>query len=149
MNNFKRFLALILVLCMGLCLCACGNDQGDESTTTPSKDATGTSGTQGTTGTTQTTGTTGTTSDGKVDYLVTVLYPDGTPVVGCWVQICMEDLCYTPAETDENGVAAFRLAQQEGYKTKLAAAVAGYVLDDYIYFEEGATEITITLVAEE
>lgn len=142
MNNFKRFLALMLVLCMGLCLCACG-DGGNTDTTN------GTAGsTEATNGTTQATQPTETTSDGKVDYKVSVVYPDGTPVVGAYVQICLDDLCYNPAATDENGVATFRLKEQEGYKTKLAVAVAGYVHADYIYFESGSTEITITLVAE-
>lgn len=141
MNHFKRFLALVLVLCMGLCLCACGGGENTEGGNT-TKDTES----QGTTQSTQSTAPTGTTSDGKVDYKVTVLYPDGTPVVGAYVQICMEDLCYNPAATDENGVATFRLAQQDGYKTKLAVAVEGYVHDDYVYFESGATELTINLV---
>lgn len=140
MMNFKRFLALMLVLCMGLCLCACGGGNTE-----------GTVGTQGTTEatqpTTQATEPTETTSDGKVDYKVTVLYPDGSPVVGAYVQICLEDLCYNPAATDENGVATFRLKEQDGYKTKLAVAVEGYLHADYVYFESGATEVTITLVA--
>lgn len=142
MNNFKRFLALVMVLCMGLYLCACN---GGEDTTGSQQGGESTSSTQGTT---ESTGTTGTTSDGKVDYKVTVLYPDGTPCAGAWVMICLEDTCYSPVETDENGVATYRLVQQDGYKTKLATAPVGYMLDDYIYFESGATEITITLTAE-
>lgn len=145
MNNFKRFLALMLVLCMGLCLCACGGGEN----TTASTDNNTTEAPSGTTQGDQTTAPTESTSDGKVDYRVTVVYPNGDPVVGCFVQICLDDLCYTPEVTDENGVATFRLAQQDGYKTKLAVAVEGYVHADYIYFESGATEITITLVAEE
>lgn len=144
MNNFKRFLALMLVLCMGLCLCACGGESGNTDI-----NAMGTQGdSKPTTGTTQATQPTETTSDGKVDYKVSVVYPDGTPVVGAYVQICLDDLCYNPEATDENGVATFRLKEQDGYKTKLAVAVAGYVHADYIYFESGSTEITITLVAE-
>lgn len=140
MINAKRLLALALVLCMGLCLCACGGGEDTTGTTAP------TQGTEPTNSTTQSTAPTGSTGDGKVEYKVTVLYPDGTPVVGAWVQICLEDLCYNPAETDENGVATFRLKPMDGYKTKLAVAVEGYVQDDYIYFESGATEITINLV---
>lgn len=145
MNNFKRFLALLVVLCMGLCLCACGNTSGDgttNSTEAPNNTTDSTNSTQSTSGTEST-------SDGKVDYLVTVVYPDGTPVEGAYVQICLEDLCYTPTETNADGIATFRLKEQEGYKTKLAMAVEGYVWEDYIYFDEGAHEITITLVAEE
>ena len=145
MNNFKRFLALILVICVGVCLCACGSaenttgsTQGSENTTnstTPSSSS-------------QQTEPSSSTSDGKVDYKVTVLYPDGTPVAGCYVMICLEDMCYNPVEADENGVATFRLTEQEGYKAKLATKVDGHLEVDYIYFEEGSFELTITLEAE-
>lgn len=140
MSNFKRVLALMLVLCLGLCLCACGG--GDTTGSTQNN----TQSTQNTTQSTQ--NTTQSTSDGKIDYKVTVVDPDGNPVAGAWVMICLEDLCYNPAETDANGVATFRLNEQDGYKTKLAAKLEGYAEMDYIYFEDGVTEITITLVAE-
>lgn len=146
MYNFKRFLALMLVLCMGLCLCACG---GGDSTT---KDTEGTSAPTESTKPSETTKptepSTAPTSDGKVEYKVTVLYPDGTPAAGCYVMICLDDMCYTPEAADENGVAVFRLAEQDGYKAKLATKVEGYAEVDYIYFESGVTELTITLVAE-
>lgn len=145
MSNLKRFLALMLVLCVGFSLCACGSGDSNTEGSGSSQNTEPTGTTQGTESTTST----DTTSDGKVDYQVTVVYPDGTPVVGCYVQICLEDLCYTPEVTDENGVATFRLKEQDGYKTKLAVAVKGYIHADYIYFESGAKEITITLVAEE
>ncbi len=144
MNNFKRFLALMLVLCMGLCLCACGG----ADTTTGNTQGTEPTGTNGTTQSTAPSQTTESTSDGKVEYKVTVVYPDGTPVAGAYVQICLDSLCYTPDVTNADGVVTFRLTEQEGYKTKLAMAVEGYVWADYIYFDEGSTEITITLVAE-
>ena len=142
MSNFKRLLVLVLAMCLCLCVAACGQNASG------SGDGTSGSSTQGSSTTESTSSSTETTSDGKVDYVVTVVYPDGTPVVGAYVQICLDDLCYTPDVTDDNGVVVFRLAQQDGYKTKLAMAVEGYVLEDYIYFESGATEITITLVAE-
>ena len=146
MVQFRRFLAIALVLCMGICLCACGENTNTSGSTQEANQNTGS------TGNTEPSNTTGATNpapdDGKVDYTVTVVYPDGTPVVGAYVQICLDDLCYTPEATDENGVATFRLAQQDGYKTKLAVAQEGYVHADYIYFESGATAITIQLVAE-
>lgn len=143
MNQFKRFLALMLVLCVGFSLCACGGDNNTEGSS--SSQTTAPSTTQGT----ESTAPTESTSDGKLDYKVTVLYPDGTPAVGCYVQICLDTMCYTPEVTDENGVATFHLKEQEGYKTKLAVAIEGYVEADYIYFESGSTEITINLVAVE
>lgn len=139
MRSAKRLLALALVLCMGLCLCACG---GGETTGTSGT----TQGTEPTNSTAKPTDPTESTGDGKVEYKVTVLYPDGTPVEGAYVQICLDTLCYNPVATDANGVAIFRLAPQEGYKTKLAMAVEGYEQGDYINFESGVTEVTITLV---
>ena len=138
-------IAIALVLCLGVCFCACGESN---TTGSGSTEANGTTEPTGSTESAGNTENTEPTSDGKVDYSVTVVYPDGTPVVGAYVQICLDDLCYTPEVTDENGVATFRLAQQDGYKTKLAMAVEGYVHADYIYFESGATAITIELVAE-
>lgn len=143
MYNLKRFLALMLVLCMALCLCACGGEAGSTSGSTKDPENT-TAPTQSTAPTTEPTQST---SDGKVDYKVTVLYPDGTPVAGCYVMICLDDMCYSPEAADENGVAVFRLTEQDGYKAKLATPVDGYAEVDYIYFESGVTELTITLVA--
>ena len=149
MNNMKRFLALMLVLCMGVCLCACVDAGTTEPSTAPSTEPT----TKPTDPTTLPTDPEPT-DDGKVDYTVTVLYPDGTHVgEGVYVQICLDELCYNPAATDANGVATFRLTQQEGYKTKLLVDVAGYTYevaeDGYVHFAEGSTEIIINLVAVE
>lgn len=140
MINAKRVLALALVLCMGLCLCACGGGETTQGTNGT------TQGTEPTESTTKGTEPTESTGDGKVEYKVTVLYPDGTPVVGAYVSVCTDEMCFNPAATDENGVAIFRLAEQDGYKAKLAVPVEGYVDPDYVHFESGATELTITLV---
>lgn len=144
MNNFKRIFALMLVLCMALCLCACGGGNETEGTSNSSTQSTAAS---SSTQSTAASSSSEAVSDGKVEYKVTVLDPDGNPVVGAWVQICLEDLCYNPVGTDEDGVAIFRLEEMEGYKTKLAAPLDGYVDGDYIYFAEGSYEVTITLEA--
>ena len=149
MNNMKRFLALMLVLCMGVCLCACVDAGTTEPSTAPSTEPT----TKPTDPTTLPTDPEPT-DDGKVDYTVTVLYPDGTNVgAGVFLQICLDTMCYNPIETDANGVATLRLVQQEGYKAKLLAPLDGYTYevaeDGYVHFAEGSTAITITLVAEE
>lgn len=83
--------------------------------------------------------------DDKTTYQVTVLFPDGTPAVGVYVMICNQDMVYMPAETDENGVASFRLTGQDGYGAKLCSKVDGYLLEDWVYFPSGATELTIYL----
>ena len=146
MKNLKMMTAIMLLLCMALSLCACTAEPATTTTAAKAPAAT-------TTVPATTQQPTEPTSDGKVDYTVTVLYPDGTPVAGAWVQICLAELCYNPVEVNENGVATVRLTQQEGYKTKLLADVAGYTYevaeDGYVHFAEGSTEIIINLVAVE
>lgn len=86
--------------------------------------------------------------EGKAAYQVTVLFPDGTPVAGAYVMICNQDLVYSPAKTDENGVVSFQLPRQDGYGAKLCVKVDGYILEDWVYFHSGATELTIYLQKE-
>lgn len=82
--------------------------------------------------------------DGKVVYKVTVVDESGNPVAGTMVQVCTDETCFAPVTTDENGVAEFRLEEADGYKTKLITGSD----DDYVYFEAGSTEATITVEAE-
>lgn len=140
MRKLKRIGMIALVLSLVLCLCACVSSQPTTPSTTEKPEAT-------TTAPVPTTTVPATTSDGKVDYTVTVLYPDGSPVVGASVQICTDEMCYIPELTDENGVVVFRMREKDGYKVKLENALEGYVEQDYIYFESGSREITIQLVA--
>lgn len=138
----KRIFVMLLALCMALSMFACG----DSSDTTPS--TTNKAPATPTTKPVPTTTTPAPTSDGKVDYTVTVLYPDGTPVVDTWVIVCTESMCYTAnVPTDENGQVVFRLTEMEGYKAKWDETLDGYQeMTDYIYFETGSKEVTITLV---
>lgn len=138
--NMKRIFVMMLALCMALTLFACG----DSNETTPNT----TQAPATTNKPVPTTTVPATTSDGKVDYTVTVLYPDGTPVVDTWVIVCTESMCYTSnVPTDANGKVVFRLAEMDGYKAKWDETLAGYQeMTDYIYFETGSKEVTITLV---
>ena len=142
MRKLKRIGMIALVLSLVLCLCACVSASPTTPSASKKPEATTTTPVPTTTVTVP-----ATTNDGKVDYTVTVLYPDGTPVVGESVQICTDEMCYIPQVTDENGVVVFRMREKDGYKVKLENALEGYVEQDYIYFESGSTEITIQLVA--
>ena len=79
--------------------------------------------------------------DGKIEYTVKLVDANGNPVAGTMVQICNAATCFAPAATDANGVATFRLEESNEYKAKLMTAGE----DAYVYFEAGATEVTITL----
>lgn len=136
MKNMRYILAAVMVLCTMLCLCACGESQPTVVPTTTTAPVP----------TTTVPAPSTTINDGLTTYTIIVLYPDGTPVADVDVQICLGDLCYMPVTTDANGMATYRLAEQEGYKTKLTKTPDGYEIVDYIYFEAGVTEITIQLV---
>ena len=107
MKNLKMMTAIMLLLCMALSLCACTAEPA--TTTTAAKVPAAT-----TTVPATTQQPTEPTSDGKVDYTITVLNPDGTPAVEAWIMVCDADKCMTPKCTDANGVVVFRLEQKDG-----------------------------------
>ena len=79
--------------------------------------------------------------DGKIEYKVTLLDASGNPVAGQMIQVCNASNCFAPVATDANGVATFRLEESDEYKAKLMTAGE----DSYVYFEAGATELTLTM----
>ena len=143
MKNFKKIFATILMACMMLTLCACGN--GNTENTGSENNNPGSE--------VETTVETGKESestnedDGKIAYTVKVVDEDGKVIVGTYVQVCHDNGCSAPVLTDENGVATFRM--EEGiYKAALCIKMPeGYVdcLGEYFEFEGDATEVTITL----
>ena len=133
MRIVKLISVCLLAVCLLGVLCACGEQPVNPTDTS----------------TTTTTGTTTTTTkvdDGKVTYTVTVKDADGNPVSGAMVQICKETCI--PAVTDANGVATWTVAEDE-YKVSFAIVPTGYAVEEAYYFEDGATEMTITLQAAE
>lgn len=129
----KNILAILLVLCMALSLCACGEpaNNGAETTvdTTPS-----------------TSEQVETTDDGKAVYTVTVVDEGGNPVANAMVQIC-KDVCL-PAMTNAQGVAVFSVVEEEGYKVSFMTMPEGYIADaEEFYFDAGSCEMTIVLKA--
>ncbi len=130
--KLKNIFALLLALCLMIGLCACGNNaDANESTS-------------GTTAATTET-TEATVDDGKVTYTVKVVDEGGNPIAGAMVQLCLE--ACVPAVTDAEGVATYKLAE-ENYKVSFVAMPEGYTADatEY-YFAAGSYELTITLKA--
>ena len=134
--NMKRFLALALCLCLMLGLCACGGSQPEvteppiENTTEPS---------------TQPTTEPVTEPVAEPTYTVTVVDQDNAPVVGAWVQLCLE--ACVPAVTDENGVASFFLEEND-YKVGFTVMPAGYEYagdEQEWYFAEGENAMTVVI----
>lgn len=138
----KKLIALLLMLCLVMSLCACGgNNDAAETTTEPEVVETTTEPeVVETTTEPEATGTT---------YTVKVVDEGGNPIVGAFVQICAE-VCF-PALTDANGVATFANQQtRDDYKVSFSALPEGYELtteEAEFYFADGATEMTITLKA--
>ena len=134
--NMKRLLALVLTLGLMLCLCACGGTVEPEVTTEPTTEATE-----------PTTEATEPTTEAAADptYVVTVVDEEGAPVVGAWVQLCLE--ACVPAMTDENGVANFFLEEND-YKVGFTVMPAGYEYVDEQeawYFADGENTMTIVI----
>ncbi len=132
----KKILALILCLSLAMCLVACGGDDTKETTpeTTPS---------------TEPSQEPSENIEAAV-YKVTVVDESGNPFAGIVVQLCNDTGC-NPCVTDENGTATYVVAEyRDDYHANVTVLPEGY---DYAsgqvehYFEDGATELTITLKA--
>lgn len=146
MKMMKKLFALLLVMCMVLSLCACGgnsetkdddqkdkieNNQNDNDVDADVEDDKEDE-----------------SENTAVSFKVTVVDESGNPVQGCVVQVC-KDTC-VPMVTDANGVAPFNVEITDGYKVQVSRCPDGYVYEDGdVYLEAGATEVTITLKAEQ
>lgn len=144
MKRMKNIFVLLLALCMVLSLCACGasdnSDATDASETVPAVTAAQTEASEE---------TEAPAADGTAGYKVTVVDEEGNPIAGAMVQICM-DTCY-PGVTDASGVATFDVEEAD-YKVSFLSLPSGYTYsteEQEFYFEDGSTEITLTLKAEE
>lgn len=141
MKTMRNCLVLLLALVMILTLCACS-----ESGNTPTTEPTQTTQPAQTTVPTQAPETTAP-DDGKVTYQVKVVDGDGKPLAGVAVQLC-KDYCVF-ASTNAEGIAEFRLAE-DAYHASIMALPEGYAhVSEQVEFdfEEGSTEMTITLKA--
>lgn len=142
MKKMKYILAAVLVLCMMLSLCACGESSGNAEDTTTENEPIQTTTAEETVEDT-------TVDDGKLTYKVTVQDEAGNGIAAAMVQLC-DEFC-TFATADANGVATFNLEEGD-YYASLMAMPEGYAHmgeEEKYYFEEGSTELTITLKAAE
>ena len=136
----KRLLTVVLMLCLAFSLVACGGNgnagdtQKDNTENSQQDDSQANKDTEKESESENV-------DDGKIEYKVTLLDASGNPVAGQMVQVCNAATCFAPVATDANGVATFRLDESNEYKAKLLTASD----DSYVYFEAGATELTLTI----
>ena len=145
--NTKRFLALLLALCLALGLCACGdtptqgmpdNEDPIDPPAAASSDA-----------------PTDEPTDEPTDnpnpvYTVKIVDEGGNPVVGAMVQMCQGETCMPGPLSDATGTVTFQVVEADYKVSFLGSVPAGY---DYtteeteFYFEDGSCELTIVLKA--
>ena len=136
--NFKRMLAMMLAVCMTLCLCACGGSESDTPATTEAKVPETTAAQE----------TESAAVDSKVDYTVTVQDEEGNPISGVIVQWCLET-CF-PGVTDASGVATYH-AEEADYHVQINSMPAGYTYsteEQEFSYEGSSREMTIVLKSE-
>lgn len=135
--NMKRLLAMAMALGLMLCLCACGTKEPMETNPTePSVEETTEAPTEA---------IEETEPAAEPTYVVTVVDEDNAPVVGAWVQLCLESC--VPAMTDENGVANFFLEEND-YKVGFTVMPTGYEYageEQEWHFADGENTMTIVL----
>lgn len=140
MKQFKKIFVTILMACMVMGLCACGNS-GEDGTEKNSEKNTENSQAAGSEKESEKESQ----DDGKVEYTVKVVDESGNPVANALIQMC-SDTCF-PSSTDANGVATFNLEEAE-YKVSFLSLPEGYAhagdATDY-YFDGDAADLTITL----
>ena len=146
--NLNRILAIVLVLCALLSLCACGDtntpveENPDASVNTPVED-------EKTPENEPEDNTSEEEAPVGVVYTVTVTDEGGNPISGAMIQLCQGEMCLLPAATDANGVVTFTVTEDGAYEAKFLALPAGYeYVDDVQVFPfNGATELSIVLKA--
>ncbi len=141
MKQFKRLFALVLMLCMVVCLFGCGSGESSNNQSETSNQDSESKVDESS----KKEESESSVDDGKVTYKVTVVDEDNNPVASAMVQLC-KDLCI-PMLTNSEGVAEFKQVEDD-YKVSFAAMPEGYELttdETEFYFEKGSTEMTITL----
>ena len=134
----KRLVTAVLMLCLAFSLVACGGNAG---TDTEKNNTENTQQDDAQTNNDAEESEEENVDDGKIEYKVTLVDADGNPVANTMVQVCNAATCFAPVATDDNGVATFRLEESNEYKAKLMTASE----DEYVYFEAGSTELTLTV----
>lgn len=82
--------------------------------------------------------------NGKITYTVTVVNgSDNSPIEGIIIQFCDDENCKLPLVTGTDGKVTAEYEESEYHITITEAE--GYTYEAEYYFEDGATEITISL----
>lgn len=141
MKQIEKIAISVMILCMLFTLGACASTNADdnEATATPTVVVTPTPEAP--------TPTPTPVDDGKVTYTVKVVDEGNNPIANVLVQLCLE-VCH-PSMTGENGVATFPLEEAD-YSVKIVTLPAGYTYSSDVtefHFEEGSTDMTLTLKA--
>lgn len=140
----KKLITAILVLSMAAGIVACGGtgntdtEKNSENTNTESQMGSENSESEES-------------EEGAV-YKIIVVDEANNPVSGVMVQLC-KDSCM-PKLTDENGIAEFSVEEvTDGYKASIMTnqLPEGYVYEGEaeVYFENGETEVTLVITAEQ
>ena len=159
----KKFLALfiaVIMLCgMMATICSCTGNQGDNGSATTEAPASSeipaaTTGTPA--GDSNPPETTNAPTSEKTVYTIKVQDAAGNPVAGVIVKLCEGDVCRKPGMTAEDGTYAYSFIPN-GEPLKAMIEVADQQEDafknaydfssDYVYLEEGATEVILTVTA--
>ena len=134
----KKIIAIMLMLCFALTLCACGEEavESNESSVAAVESSEASEVNESKEESVEI---------DEAEFKVTIVTADGTPVPGVMVQLC-KDTCI-PAKTGEDGVAIFKAEITDGYKLSVLSCPAGYIYegDAEIYLESGITEYTVEL----
>lgn len=137
----KRWIAMLLAVCLMLGLCACGSADNNDSVqdTTAAPVETTAAAPEETEEETQA-------QPAGTVYTVTVVDEGGNPVAGAMVQICLETCM--PGVTNENGVAEFA-TEEADYKASMMSMPEGYeyATEQTEFYFEGGYEVTIVLKA--
>ncbi len=139
----KKLFALMMALAMLLTLCACGkeapedviNNDAPAATDAPQVDAPADAPAEEET------------VDERITYTVKVVDEEGNPFASTMVQMCQGENC-TPAVTDAEGVAVFKMTEEADYEVKLIQMPEGYAYAadaEAFHFDAGSYEMTITL----
>lgn len=137
----KKLSIIALLLCMVLCLCACGSSEAP-ATEAPETEAPTVAETTEAVAETEIA-----VPDGMVSYTVTVVDEEGNPIAGAMVQLC-KDSCI-PGVTNDEGVATF-IMLEDAYKASMLSMPEGYAYageTEEFYFDNGSFDLTIVLKA--
>ncbi len=136
----KKLVTIILMLCMAFSLVACGNgtdkDTQKENTQNAQQDENKESESES--------------EETGIVYKIKVVDENNNPIGGMMVQLC-KDTCM-PKLTNAEGVAEFSVAEKsDDYKAGITNLPDGYIYDgeEYVYFENGATEVTLVIKSAE